>query len=133
MTVKPPPPSWRDDMPEDPKDLKGPIPLGLRNRNPGNLRFIEPPARAWDGQLPFPGQGGFGEYETLVLGVRAACKQLLKHVANGRDTVAKLIHTWAPAHENDTAAYVETVCRATGLAPDEIGRASCRERVSPYV
>jgi len=118
--------TWQDGLPPDPRDMPGPIPLGLRNRNPGNLRFIADPRRAWNGQSPTPGQGGFGEYETLVLGVRAACKQLLKGFAraaadsdgkNTENTVRGIIHRWAPPVENSTDDYVEAVCRMTGYSP----------------
>lgn len=120
MTSKTPPPSWRDDMPTDPNDLTGPIPLGLRNRNPGNLRFIADPKRAWNGQENEPGDGGFGRYTTLTEGCRAAAKQVIKHVNNGKNTVEALINTWAPPNENDTGMYVQAVCTSTGWAPDDV-------------
>lgn len=99
-------------------------PRGLINRNPGNLRYIEDPKHAWNGQCG--NDRGLAVYESLTLGIRAACKQLLKgfqrsaetHDAAGENTVREIIERWAPPNENDTEAYVASVCNMTGFAPN---------------
>ena len=100
-------------------------PRGIRNNNPGNLRHY--PAINWLGMV---GQDddNFCVFESMEYGVRAAVLDLIAgfkqaHKSGGRqgeDTVAEIIEEWAPANENDTAAYFRAVCRDTGFDRDEI-------------
>lgn len=93
------------------------VPRGIRNNNPGNLDFIEVPARAWNGQIGSDGR--FGIYESPDLGVRAMSHQLQKdYNVTSATTLAELINEWAPPTENNTAAYIEAVSQATGIDPD---------------
>ena len=92
-------------------------PRGMRNNNPGNIRTL-PPNKAWRGQVADDG-GGYGVYDTMALGVRAAAHQLLAYEARGLTTLRQIISTWAPSSENNTAAYVAAVGRAMSLAADE--------------
>jgi hypothetical protein len=92
------------------------LPKGLRNNNPGNLRFIA--------RNPFNGQvgqddDGFGVYSSMALGVRAAGKQLLAYGRRGLNTVRQIASTWAPSSENDTEAYVLALCSELGVAADQ--------------
>lgn len=92
------------------------LPRGLRNNNPGNLRVI---ARSpWLGQVGGDAQG-YGVYESMERGARAAAKQLLKYERSGLNTVRKIIATWAPASENDTASYVAQVAKALKVPADQ--------------
>lgn len=91
------------------------LPRGLRNNNPGNLRYIA--RNPWTGQVGQDGEG-YGVYSTLELGVRAAAKQLLAYERRGLNTVRKMISTWAPSTENDTDAYVRAVASALAVAAD---------------
>ncbi len=91
-------------------------PLGIRDNNPGNLRYIADPARAWNGQIG--DNQGFGVYDTPADGVRAMSHQLQEDFANGDTTLADLITTWAPPSENNTAAYIAAVAAGTGLDPN---------------
>jgi hypothetical protein len=92
------------------------LPKGLRNNNPGNLRYIA--RNPWDGQVGDDGTG-FGVYSSMALGVRASARQLLKYHQAGLRTVREIISTWAPANENDTAAYVNAVAKALKVAADQ--------------
>jgi hypothetical protein len=86
--------------------------LGLRNRNPGNIR---PSASPWNGTI---GENkGFVVFDTMENGIRALGKQLLRYYdsykgADGSpiDTVDEAIDRWAPPSENDTEAYKVMVC-----------------------
>src|SRR4051812_46965540 len=60
------------------------LPRGIRNNNPGNIRFL-PAASAWRGQIG--SDGSFGIYDTPANGVRAIAKQLQKYTASGARTV----------------------------------------------
>jgi hypothetical protein len=93
------------------------IPRGIRNNNPGDLDFIAPPDRPWNGQVGSDGR--FGIYDTPANGVRAMSHQLQKDYAVvGGSTLAQLITEWAPPTENDTAAYIAAVAAQTGLDPN---------------
>ena len=95
----------------------GALPRGIRNNNPGNIRYIADPARAWRGQT---GQdaGGFGVYDTAANGVRALAKQLLAYEARGIRTPRAIAHTWAPPNENDSERYADVLARAVATAKD---------------
>lgn len=52
-------------------------------------------------------------------GVRAACVLLRRYIRHyKRTTIQAIIAAWAPASENDTAAYIAAVCRYMEIAPD---------------
>lgn len=92
------------------------LPRGIRNKNPGNLEYL-PASRAWRGQVGRDGR--FGVYQSAALGVRALAQQLLKYARSGKDSVREIITTWAPAHENQTEAYVRAVARALNVGPSD--------------
>ena len=101
------------------------LPRGIRQNNPGNLRHY--PNLSWEGMV---GQDddGFCIFSSMSKGVRAACLHLIAgfkqaHRSGGRqgeDTVREILHEWAPTNENDTEAYINSVCRRTGFAPDTV-------------
>ena len=89
-------------------------PIGARNNNPLNLR----PGQPWEGMT---GQdGGFVVFSSPVWGFRAAVKVYIHYADRGLDTITKIISTWAPSSENDTAAYIASVCQSTGYGPDDV-------------
>ncbi len=92
------------------------MPRGLRNNNPGNIRFIA--KNPWRGQVG--NDGGYGVYATMGEGVRALGKQLEAYASRGLVTVRSIISTWAPASENNTAAYVAAVARAMNVDADDV-------------
>lgn len=89
---------------------------GLRNNNPGNIRYN--PANQWQGQI---GQdsNGFVIFDTAENGIRAAAR-LLKNYQNknGLRTITEIVSKWAPSTENDTAAYIAAVSEKTNIAMD---------------
>lgn len=92
---------------------------GYRNNNPGNIRYIADPARAWNGQVG--NDAGYGIYDTPANGTRALGRQLLKYASRGLVTVRGIISTWAPANDNNNvAAYVTDVSRSLGVAADDV-------------
>jgi hypothetical protein len=97
------------------------MPLGIFGNNPGNLDFIAPPERPWNGQIGRDSETGrFGVYDTPANGMRALAKQLQKdYAASGATTLAQMITEWAPPSENDTAAYIEDVSKQTGIDPNQ--------------
>jgi hypothetical protein len=87
-----------------------PTPRGIRNNNPGNIDYNK--SNQWQGQLPFDPivESRFARFDTPENGIRALGKLLLNYQTRyGLKTVAAIIARWAPATENDTAAYVQSV------------------------
>lgn len=91
---------------------------GFRNRNPGNLVHVE--ANKWQGLDSPPSDGRFCRFTSHQYGIRALAVLLISYQDRyGLRRVRDIIPRYAPASENDTAAYVAAVCRASGFAPDQ--------------
>lgn len=99
--------------------MSGPPTRGERNCSPGNLRYDK--KIHWHGLAQPPqDDGGYCIFTTALWGIRALARDLL--VANeddGLKTVMEIIDRFAPASENNTAAYIEAVCDAMGVEPDK--------------
>lgn len=89
---------------------------GLRNRNPGNIRRS---GVRYKGEVRPSTDPEFKQFGSMALGYRALFVLLDTYrIRYGLDTVRTMIARWAPPSENDTEAYVRSVCRLTGLPPD---------------
>lgn len=89
--------------------------LGIRNNNPGNIRFT---GIDWTGMIGK--QGGFCVFDKMVNGTRAIAVIWRVYLTVDRvKTIREGIARWAPPTENDTSAYVAAVCRETGLNADD--------------
>lgn len=90
-------------------------PRGIRNNNPGNIRFGR-----FAQHQGATGQDdkGFAVFRSMEDGIKAAVELLKGYVAKGYDTVRKVISRWAPASENNTAAYVDAVAKRLNISPD---------------
>lgn len=88
-------------------------PKGIRNNNAGNLRFAGQAGAVNDGT-------GFARFSSAFDGLRAMARQLLLYGQRGINTVSSIISKWAPAGENNTAAYIAAISRAIGVAPDAV-------------
>lgn len=94
------------------------LPLGIRSRNPGNLRPI--PGRAWFGEIE-PDPRGYCVFDTDENGLRALFANLRGYrVRHGLRTLERIIARWAPGSENDTAAYINDVVMRTGILRDQV-------------
>jgi len=93
---------------------------GYRNRNPGNIEHN--PANKWQGLDTPPSDGRFCRFRTHQHGIRALAMLLTTYQdRHGLRTIRGIISRWAPAGENDTAAYIAAVARRTGFDPaDEL-------------
>lgn len=92
-----------------------PYPRGIRNNNPGNI--VQSQTR-WEGEID-GADPRFASFATPEAGIRALGRNLLAYEARGLNTVSSIIARWAPATENDTAAYVATVAKQIGVNPNE--------------
>jgi hypothetical protein len=93
------------------------LPRGVRNNNPGN---INRDGTKWKGMsLDQSGDPRFIVFDRPEWGIRAIGKILLHDQSIGICTVRGAITRYAPSVENDTAAYIASVCRSLGVGPDD--------------
>jgi hypothetical protein len=88
---------------------------GFGINNPLNIRYLA--SNAFRGQIG--NHGGYGQYDTLNNGVRAAGLELTSYINRGLTTVTQIVSTWAPSSENDTASYISDVSSRMGVAATE--------------
>lgn len=91
-------------------------PRGLRNNNPGNIRYGKfAQSQGASGQ----DADGFAVFPTLGAGVAASSALLSKYLAGGINTVSRVIARWAPPSENNTKAYTNYVSKRLGVGADQ--------------
>lgn len=84
---------------------------GLRNHNPGNLRLSKD---KWQGLAAVQTDAEFFTFKDPVYGIRALARTLINYQDKySLRTIFGIINRWAPAVENDTNAYVNSVCKRT--------------------
>lgn len=83
---------------------------GEVNNNPGNIDYN--PKNAWLGMVPYSVSRAQDErfcvFVSPLMGLRAMAI-LIRHLASPCGTYAAIISAWAPADENNTAAYIKNV------------------------
>ncbi|WP_024904460.1 hypothetical protein [Robbsia andropogonis] len=100
-----------DDLQAQSKD-----PRGIRNNNPGNIKYG---AFAKDAGAVGQDRGGFAIFPEMKAGVEATIKLLQGYAKRGIDTVEKVISRWAPPSENNTSAYIADVAKSLGVSADQ--------------
>ncbi len=101
---------------------------GMRNNNP--LNIIKSEKINWQGEVkpstdPNFAQfestdPNFAQFETLEYGLRAAFKLLRTYYQkHGCRTIRQIVARWDPEGPKVIDAYVRTVCKHTGLNPDQ--------------
>lgn len=107
------------------------LPRGLKNNNPGNL---EKGGDVFIGELPISSDPRFKQFETIEYGYRAMIKNLQTYISKyGKNTIEKMITKWAPPTENDTAAYIATVSKKSGISPSKTITTSDYESLAKIV
>lgn len=93
------------------------LPRGIRNNNPLNIRK----GNNWQGEVTNPTDKEFEQFVSMQMGIRAGFK-ILKNYMTGYGFRVKpltnihdIIHRWAPPNENNCKAYIDSVCRFSGL------------------
>ncbi|EKH9241320.1 lytic transglycosylase [Salmonella enterica subsp. enterica serovar Newport] len=91
-------------------------PKGIRNNNPGNLRFAGQSGAMNDGS-------GFAAFDSPLEGLIALKNQLMRYFTGktfGRklQTIRDIISHYAPKNENDTDAYIQAVAAMMHISPD---------------
>lgn len=93
------------------------VPRGIRNNNPLNIRI----GNKWKGLKVPNTDGSFDQFISVYWGYRAAFVILRNYIRKYKyNTVKKIISRFAPSTENNTAAYIKTVCAKTGYKPDQV-------------
>lgn len=91
-------------------------PIGFRQNNPGNLRSDG--KTLWQGATGVPAAGEFLTFSSPYHGVRAMARTLFNY---GRlhniNSLEGVVDRYAPASENNQAAYLSSVRQKTGLKP----------------
>jgi len=92
-------------------------PRGIRNNNPGNIRW----GCNWLG-LTKNGKNidpSFCVFTSPVYGIRALAR-ILKNYQElyGLNTIRRIISRYAPTNENQTLAYINGVSKQLGISPD---------------
>lgn len=106
------------------------VPRGIRNNNPLNIRI----GNVWLGEVMKPTDKAFEQFISMEYGIRAAYIILRRYIRRyGKDTVAEIVSTWAPSSENNTEAYINTVCRLSNLTRDEKLRFEDKEKMVALV
>jgi hypothetical protein len=99
-------------------------PRGVKNNNPGNINktMKEGKEYLWKGEVPHVENTDkrFKQFYEWVYGVRALMLNLKSYFKSGKNTVRKIISTWAPESENKegTEAYIKYVSSQLGVKPD---------------
>lgn len=83
---------------------KSPLPRGIRNNNPGNIRET---GADWLGQNG--DDGAFCIFIAPEYGIRAMARIFANYRKRGISTIEQIIMTWAPPSENNTQAYIAAV------------------------
>ena len=93
------------------------LPRGIRNNNPLNIRK----GNNWQGEMSSSTDGEFEQFVSMQWGIRAGFKILKNYMTGygGRvkplTNIHDIIHRWAPPSENNCKAYIDSVCRFSGL------------------
>ena len=93
------------------------LPRGIRNNNPLNIRK----GNNWKGEVCSSTDSEFEQFVSMQWGIRAGFKILKNYMTGfgGRvkalTNVHDIIHRWAPPNENNCRAYIDSVCRFSGL------------------
>jgi hypothetical protein len=92
---------------------KSTTPRGLRNNNPLNIRRS---SIAFIGLSNKQTDESFFQFVSIEMGYRAAMRIISTYYTHyGLHTIAGIIRRWAPESENDTRAYIDNVCKWSGL------------------
>ena len=88
-------------------------PRGIRNCNPGNIRLT---TDKWLGLRPMQTDKEFFQFTEMKWGYRALIRTLQNYRRiHGCYTITDFITRWAPSGENNTLAYIKSVCFQLGV------------------
>lgn len=89
------------------------LPVGIRNNNPGNLRYLKD--WGWPG-ITGKDERNFAIFETPEHGLAEFIRQLRRDQKRGLLSLEQLLPKYAPASDNnDTEAYIKKVSERTNI------------------
>ncbi len=91
-------------------------PRGHRNNNPLNIRHNKD---VFQGEIKSDDKS-FKTFSSMPYGYRAAFITLHTYLTRRWNTIEKIISHWAPPVENDTAAYIKSVEKYSGVPRSKI-------------
>lgn len=95
-----------------------PLPRGIRNNNPGNVRHS---GTHWQGQAAHQPDPNFVSFTTPEYGIQAIARILISYQTHHHlNTIEQPINRWGPPTENLTDAYVHAVSRAADVRPNDV-------------
>ncbi|RQR87729.1 MULTISPECIES: lytic transglycosylase [unclassified Burkholderia] len=89
-------------------------PRGIRNNNPGNLNYVGQAGAIKEGGP----NGRFAVFSSAEAGLQALADQLRRYGSRGINSVRAIISKFAPASENNTQAYINSVSKGLGIGSD---------------
>ena len=82
---------------------------GISNANPGNIRIS---STKWQGEIQPSKDKKFKQFSSMAYGYRAIIKLLQNYQKMYHcKTIPDFINRWAPNNENNTTAYINSVCK----------------------
>ena len=89
---------------------------GLRNNNPLNLRKT---SAKWLGKITPSADKDFEQFTSLEMGLRAGAINIKTQInVRKKNTLSKLIYTYAPPNENDTTNYIKVIADSLNINPN---------------
>lgn len=97
--------------------LNAALPRGIRNNNPGNVKYSK--ANSWVGQRGFD-SGGFVVFDTSGHGLRAAGKLIKTYINRyGLNTLLKISKRWSPDAIGLSGQYAAGVSKYSGVPAEK--------------
>ena len=108
-----------------------PIPRGIRNCNPGNIRHSK---AKWRGMRPVQEDSAFVQFRSMAYGYRAIIKVIRTYRNKyGIYNLNDIIRRWAPPIENNTTQYLINVCAYMGVNAEFIPNLNKKETMCSLV
>lgn len=92
-------------------------PRGIRNCNPLNIRRN---GERFQGEVLPGSDRAFKQFQSMAYGYRAAFVILGSYLACGKNTIEKIVRSWAPPTENATESYIAHVAQNSGVARNKV-------------
>ncbi|MEJ2764843.1 virion protein [Photobacterium sp. MCCC 1A19761] len=109
------------------KKMRG-VARGIRNHNPLNIEYNR--RNQWEGQVGHDGR--FVIFVSPVYGFRAGARVLRSYQRRNINTVHRIVHTFAPSHENNSDHYAKMVSQWSGFGlhqPLDVSRDDTTTRI----
>lgn len=90
---------------------------GIRNNNPLNIRKN---SDVFQGEVRPGTDRAFKQFSSMAYGYRAAFVVLGSYLQCGKNTIEKIVRSWAPPAENNTMGYIAHVSQYSGVDRNKV-------------